>query len=139
MSTKGKTLSQTAKTNISLAKSSHTAKSLSEVAMQYLNTLENDPKRLPTLSGYALAAGIGSRALQNYRMKFEEVDHICEYIETLQEEHALTTISPLSQFLLKSKHGYRDQPQQLTQNNYSNISPEVLVEALKLMQKTPNE
>jgi hypothetical protein len=40
-------------------------------------------------------------------------------------------------FLLKSMHGYNDKTPlyEATQNNYMNISPEVMADALKLMRE----
>jgi len=61
-----------------------------------------------------------------------------EYIEMLQEQFAINEgfrgkASIFSMFLLKSKHNYHDSPQQLTQNNYMNISPDLLADALAIM------
>jgi hypothetical protein len=68
------------------------------------------------------------------------VDKICQFIAMMQEEYCITRgitqqANPIfSMFLLKSKHNYKDSPQALTQNNYMNISPDVLKDALSLMQ-----
>jgi hypothetical protein len=42
------------------------------------------------------------------------------------------TDSKLTGLLLKADHGLIEKPQQLTQNNYLNISPDLLAEAIEL-------
>jgi hypothetical protein len=105
----------------------------------YIANLNNNPDTMPTLQGYCLEAGVSPSNLNDYRVKFPEVDQLCDTITLEQENFLLTRAinnksNPIfSMFLLKSKHGYHDQPQSLTQNNSFNISPDLLADALKLM------
>lgn len=76
---------------------------------------------------------------------WQEVADILEYISMMQEELALRggltnkTNPVFSMFLLKSKHGYIDQAQNLTQNNTFNISPDLLADALEIMRSKRKE
>lgn len=139
MSTKGKQLAETTRQKISISKTKHTKADLIQKGIDYIQYLNDNPKELPALSGYCLAVGMHRSSLLEYRAKYPEVDDIARTIELAQEHYALTRgitnrANPIfSMFLLKGKHGYQEQPTQLTQNNNFNISPDLLADALKLM------
>lgn len=139
MSTKGLKLSEDTKNKISFAKSVYTAQDFIDAWDKYQIKLNEDPKKLPTIGGFCLEVGISQTHILEYVTKFSEVEQIINYITELQQEFLLTNgitqkVNPIfSMFLLKSKHNFRDNPQQLTQNNYMNISPDVLKDALALM------
>lgn len=139
MSSKGRITKPETKFKISLANTKHTRESLLEAWETYRKILTDDPKRLPTIGGYCLTAGISQQNILEYTTKYPEVNEIINFISELQREFCLVNgitqkINPIfSMFLLKSKHGFKDNPQQLTQNNYMNISPDVLRDALKMM------
>jgi hypothetical protein len=139
MSNKGNKLSNTTKNKIGLARQEVSKSHLIQSGKTYLAKLESNPQLLPTLSGYCLAANIHRSTLLEHSVNIPEVAAIVETIEALQEDYLLTNgiigkANPIfSIFLLKSKHQYKDQPQQLTQNNTFNISPDLLADALKLM------
>lgn len=139
MSTKGLKHSEDTKNKISLTKSVYTAQDFQDAWSKYEDKLNNDPKKLPTIGGFCLEVGISQTHILEYVTKFPEVEQIINYISELQQEFLLTNgitqkVNPIfSMFLLKSKHNFRDNPQQLTQNNYMNISPDVLKDALALM------
>lgn len=141
MSTKGKQLSTTTRGKISLLKTKHTKADLMKAGERYFQHLEANPKELPTLAGYCLEAGIHPTNLRDYAVKFPEVDQVAQTLALLQEQYCLVNgitnkANPIfSMFLLKAKHNFKDSPQQLTQNNSFNISPDLLADALQLMKE----
>lgn len=138
MSTKGKSLSLQTKNKIALNKRKYTEKALTNKTLEYLDQVKTTDK-LPTLSGLALYLNITSATLNNYRTMYEEFALLTDYVLTFQEEELIqrsltdSQVANFSKFLLKSKHKYQENAQSLTQNNYLNIAPEVLKEALQLM------
>lgn len=141
MSTKGHKMSEITKQRISLSKTVYELQDFLDAWERYGKKLDDDQKRLPTVGGYCLEVGIPQSRILEYTAKFPEVAQIVEYIVDLQQEFLVTNgvtqkVNPIfSMFLLKSKHNFKDSPQQLTQNNYMNISPDVLADALKLSAK----
>jgi hypothetical protein len=139
MSTKGKELTPATRHNISVSKTKIKKSDLIKAGKEYLTQLQENEKQLPTITGYALYAGISKRHLYTLADKYPEVSHILELIINLQEEYALTRgitnrANPIfSMFLLKSKHNFRDNPQNVSQTNNFNISPDVLADAIQLM------
>lgn len=141
MSTKGNTLSIATRQKISISKTKHTKSHLIQAGNSYIDSLCNesgDIIRPPSVVGYCLEAGISRSRLYELLPIWSELADTIEYIEMLQEDYAInmgftSKNSIFSMFLLKSKHQYKDQPQQLTQNNTFNVSPELLADALKLM------
>lgn len=94
--------------------------------------------RPPSIVGYCLAAGVSKSRLYELQSEIPELAAIIDHIEMLQEQFALDQgyngkNSNFAAFILKSKSNYTDQPQHLTQNNNFNISPDLLHDALKLM------
>ena len=141
MSNKGNSLSATTRGLISKSKTKHTKANLIQSANDYIEHLRSDEKELPTLAGFCLVAGIHPTNLSDYTIKYPEVNQLVSYIALMQEQYCLTRgirnqANPIfSMFLLKSKHQYHDQPQQLNQTNNFNISPDLLADALKIMSK----
>ena len=144
MSTQGLTLSPETRAKISLSKTKHTQAKLVASGMSYLDTILNPeagkPVPIPTIVGLCLYAGISRSRLYELLPTMPEVADIVEYIEMLQEQFAINEgfrgkASIFSMFLLKSKHQYHDSPQQLTQNNTFNVSPDLLADALAIMNK----
>lgn len=141
MARKGTKQSLATRQKQSLAHTKITESHLVKTGNEYIEQLKANPKQLPTLTGLCLATGIHNTNLIEFRNKFSKFDKIVNYIETLQEEYLLTNgitgkANPVfSIFLLKSKHKYFDQPQNLTQNNNFNITPELLKSALQLIDK----
>ena len=139
MTTKGQQLSTITREKISLAKTRIKKSALIEAGQNYFERLASNPKELPTLTGFCLEANISRSHLSELAHRFSEVMDIIEKLEQLQEQYCLTNgitnkANPIfSMFLLKSKHNFKDQPQKLEQNNYLNVSPELLADALKLM------
>lgn len=142
MSTKGHIMKQETKDIIGDMKRVHDLPQLKEAFAAYHKKLMEDPAKLPTIGGFCLEAGISQQNILEYTTKYPEVGEIINYILELQQEFCLVNgikqkINPIfAMFLLKAKHNFKDNPQNLTQNNYMNISPDVLKDALQLMGKT---
>lgn len=97
--------------------------------------------RPPSVVSYCLAAGISKSRLYELQSEIPELAAIVDHIEMLQEQFALDQgyngrNSSFAAFILKSKSNYHDSPQALTQNNNFNISPDLLSDALKLMNES---
>lgn len=143
MSTKGTTQSPATRQKISLANKKHSKADLIQAGENYITSLLDDSGVLispPSIVGYCLAAGISRSRLYELTNQYQELADTIEHIEMLQEQYTIACgfsgKSPIfSIFLLKSKHNYKDTPQQLTQNNYMNISPDLLADALQIMNK----
>lgn len=139
MSTKGHKQTEITKHKISLANSEHTKQEFLDAWDRYETKLQDDPKLCPNEARYCLEVGISQTHILEYASKFPEVGEILQRIFDMQHVYCLERgitqqANPIfSMFLLKSKHNYKDSPQQLTQNNYMNISPDVLRDALALM------
>jgi len=142
MSTKGLQLSEETRAKISLSKTKHTKASLTAGGMSYLASIlepeEGKIVPIPSIVGMCLYAGISRSRLYELLPSMPEVADIVEYIEMLQEDYAIrmgftSKNSIFSMFMLKSKHNYKDSPQNLTQNNYMNINPDLLADALRIM------
>ncbi len=145
MSTKGLSLSEETKRKISLSKTKHTARTLTASGVSYIDSILDSKGRLtavPSIVSYCLHAGISRSRLYELIGQMPEVADIVEYIEMLQEQYAInagftTRNSIFAMFLLKSRHNYRDNAANLTQNNnyFQGVSPELLADALTLMNK----
>lgn len=137
----------TTREKISLSKTKFTKMYLIDKGAEYIDKILNaDPttRPVPSIVGFCLDAGISRSRLYELSAQWTEVADILEYISMMQEELAIrggmtNKTNPIfSMFLLKSKHAYLDQPQNLVQNNTFNVSPELLSDALKLMQDKRN-
>lgn len=145
MSTKGLTLSEDTKHKISLSKTKHTARTLTASGLSYIDSLLNPDGELigiPSIVSYCLHAGISRSRLYELIGQMPEVADIVEYIEMLQEQYSLkagytTKNSIFAMFMLKSRHNYKDNAANLTQNNnyFQGISPDLLADALTIMNK----
>jgi len=138
MSTKGTQLSTATRQNISLAKSKIKVSDLIESANSYIATLRGNPDAVPSIASFCLHARISRPYLYELAQSRPEVSDILDYIGLLQEQYALnkgfnSKAQNFAQFILKAGHKYSDNQASLTQNNYMNISPDVLKDALKLM------
>ena len=143
MSTKGTELTPVTRQKISLAKVKHSKASLIKAGQSYIESIFDDEgkfQEVPSVVSFCLQAGISRSRLYELSAEHSEVSDIVEFINMLQEKLAISEgfrgkASIFSMFLLKAKHDYKDQPQQLTQNNNFNISPDLLADALAIMNK----
>ena len=141
MSNKGNKLSVETKGKIALSNTKLTNKLLTKLFNDYINYLNENEKQLPSVVNFCVLSGINSTYLYELSLSNPQVTEILNNIRQLQENYCLSRgitnqANPIfSMFLLKSKHDYKDNPQNLTQNNNFNISPDLLADALKLMNK----
>lgn len=139
MSSKGTTKSIATRQKISKTMTKYTKVYLRSKAREYIDHLNEHPEELPTLSGFCMFSGLHKGNLTEKRIEDPELNELLSQIETAQEHYCLVNgitnaVSPgFAQFILKTKHDYKDQPTHLTQNNTMNISPDLLADALKLM------
>jgi hypothetical protein len=136
MSTKGIQSTDTTKLAISRSKKKIAIPNLVNSYNEYLQALQVDQSLLPSITSFALFANVNRQYLLELAQTNPEVTDIIEDITTRQENYCLQNgitnkaNSTMAIFILKSKHNFRDQNPQLTQNNNFNISPDILKQAL---------
>lgn len=119
-----------------------TAKQIIDITNNYIEDLETNHKP-PSIARYALLFGTSPNQLREWSKEIKELDQALTYIKTLQEaeleEKALTNkFNPnFATFLLKSKHGYKDQANTFVQNNLG-IGGEWLTNALQELKEPSN-
>ncbi|MFC1649332.1 terminase small subunit [Patescibacteria group bacterium] len=102
----------------------------------------------PTIEGLALYLGVGTRTIYTWEKGYSDFLQTTEYLRDNQKHLLITNgldnkyNTRFASFLLKSIHGYSDTRPELvaTQNNYLNVSPDLLADAMKLIdEKDKNE
>jgi hypothetical protein len=102
-----------------------------------------DDGNFPTIEGLSLELGVSSRTLYGWQDQYPEFFQTMETLRDAQK-HMLTSggltgkyNARMAVFLLKASHGLTDTapPINATQINNMNISPEVLADALKLLEE----
>lgn len=96
----------------------------------------------PTIEGLARELGVSTRSLYGWEIEYPEflqtMDSLRDAQRDMLQAGGLTGKynARMAIFLLKAIHRLSDATPllQATQNNYMNISPDVLAEALKLME-----
>ena len=126
MSTKGQHLPASTRYKISKANTRYTLQSLTKKLNDYLDT---NPQ-LVTIQGFLLYAKID-------RSTLEKFPQLKEHILNIQHEQLITRglnkrNSRFEQFLLGKIH-YNPTSPPLVQNNFLQVDPELIREALKLM------
>lgn len=95
----------------------------------------------PSIEGLALELGVSARTLYGWETEYPDFFQTMETLRDAQK-HMLQAggltgkyNARMAIFLLKASHGLTDAvpPIQATQNNYMQISPEVLADALKMI------
>lgn len=109
---------------------------------EYISNLkEND---CPLIVSASLYAGVSEQALLNHELRTTEESKLRELlnkIRMLQKDFLIRNglankiNGKLTGLLLSAEHGINEKPQQLTQNNTFNISPELLAEAIEISRK----
>ncbi|MFA6569800.1 MAG: terminase small subunit [Bacteroidota bacterium] len=97
----------------------------------------------PTIEGLALELGVSARTLYGWETEHPEFFQTMDTLRDAQKHMLIRNAlfnrynARMAIFLLKASHGLSDAPPPIhaTQNNYMNISPEVLADAMKLMEK----
>lgn len=142
MSTKGTTLTPETKYKISIAKQKNRRDILVKLK-EYVGLLVDSKEAflIPSIVSASLFAGISKKALLTWELttaEDSEVRQLLEFIRDVEEKYlrdnGLKGIidSKLTSKFLEAEHGVRSAPQQLTQNNNFNISPELLADAIEL-------
>lgn len=95
----------------------------------------------PTIEGLAAHLGVGVRTLYDWELEHEDFSQAMENLRSSQKQLLITNgltgnyNTRFAMFLLKANHGMSENDPLVsnTQNNYGNISPDVLADALELM------
>ena len=134
-----KTLISYSKDSMKLGRPSKYSRKIVKKANKYLlKCIEND--ELPTLQKLALLLGISTRTIYLYRDEHDEFMHTVEQIQNLQIDMLIQKAlnneysASMATFLLKSIHKFRETDSHMyaIQNNFHNVTPELLEEADKL-------
>lgn len=115
--------------------------SLPDRVKKYTNKTLKDGD-FPTIEGLALELGVSTRTLYGWETEYPEflqtMDSLRDAQRDMLQVGGLTGKynARMAIFLLKASHGLSDATPLLhaTQNNYLNISPDVLADALRLME-----
>jgi hypothetical protein len=95
----------------------------------------------PTIEGLAAKLKLGTRTLYDWEKLYPDFSQTMEKLRDAQRELLITNglrgnyNTRFSMFLLKASHGMTEKEPLIdnSQNNFSNISPELLADALTLM------
>jgi hypothetical protein len=145
MSTKGKTLSLATRQKISIEKQKDRRKIYNSLT-EYIFNVVNQVKgfEIPSIVSASLHAGISKKALLAHELttaENSEVRQLLDFIRDLEEQYLRNNSlkgkisGRMASLFLKSEHGLESKPQNLTQNNTFNVSPEILAEAIELSRK----
>ncbi|MBI5151323.1 MAG: hypothetical protein HZA34_01985 [Candidatus Pacebacteria bacterium] len=96
----------------------------------------------PTIEGLAAYLGVGSRTLYDWEAEHADFSQAMDKLRDTQKELLITNglngkySTRFAMFLLKANHNMteKDPIVSATQNSYMNISPDLLADALKLME-----
>lgn len=115
---------------------------LHEKITEYIDKLQ--PQDFPSIVSACLYAQVSEKAVLSYELRTtenSEIRSLLDKIRMLQKEYLIKNglankiNSPLTLRLLSAEHNLNEKPQNLTQNNTFNISPELLAEALEISRK----
>jgi hypothetical protein len=105
---------------------------------EYMGMFQNLEHGVPTHAGLIVHIGCSRALFYQKIQKSEELAKLIDLMDSMREDRLIQggvtkkLDSGFSQFLLKTKHGYNEQPTQLVQNNYS-ISQDLIADALKMI------
>ena len=113
---------------------------------EYTNKCLKDGK-FPTIEGLAQYLGIGTRTIYDWEKLHVEFLQTIDALRDTQKQLLITNgltggyNARFAMFLLKANHGMSEKESLVdaTQNNYMNISPDLLADALKLMHSQEGE
>lgn len=116
---------------------------LCSVAMDYTEKCKKTGT-LPTIEELATLLGVGVRTIYDWEENHKDFSHTIQQLRETQKHllinNALTGKynARFATFLLKASHGYKENESLVTNNqNYMNIQPEVLADALRIMRSSP--
>jgi hypothetical protein len=100
-----------------------------------------EEEKFPTIEGLAAYLRVGTRTIYDWKAEHSDFSQTIEKLLDSQRELLVTNglvgkyNTRFSMFLLKANHGMREKEPLVdnSQNNFSNISPELLADALTLM------
>lgn len=107
---------------------------------EYTHNCLKDNK-FPTVEGLAHYLGVGTRTIYDWREQHKDFSQTIETLLDTQKQLLITNgltgsyNARFAMFLLKANHGMTEKETVVdaTQNNYMNISPDILADALKIM------
>jgi len=101
----------------------------------------------PTIEGLSLKLKVGTRTLYDWEKVYPDFSQTLDNLRNTQKDLLISNglmgkyNTRFSMFLLKANHGMKENEPLVNaeQNNNFNISPELLADALKLMESTDEE
>ena len=95
----------------------------------------------PTIEDLAISLGVGSRTIYDWEKLYPDFSQTLELLRDAQRGMLIKNglngkyNTSFAAFLLKAMHGFSDSKPifEATQNNYMDVSPEVLADALKII------
>ena len=101
----------------------------------------------PTFEGLATFLGVGTRTLYDWELEHTDFLQTMDKVRDTQKQLLITNgltgsyNTRFAMFLLKANHGMSEKDPLITatQNSYMNISPDLLADALELMQSRETE
>jgi deoxyribodipyrimidine photolyase len=138
MSNAGNTHTLATKAKISQKLTQYKIDDLIQHTQSYIEQIKQNPQTLPSIAQLSTIIGCNKTLLLEKSTNSPKLASLLQEIETLQETYLLdrgnSAKNPNFQiFLLKTKHNYKEQPNNLTQNNTFQISPDLLKTVLKEM------
>lgn len=123
----------------------YTSKLPANVTIYTKNCLKNGV--FPTIEGLATHFGVGTRTIYDWEAEYPDFSHTLEELRDTQKQLLITNgltgsyNTRFAMFLLKANHGMSEKDPLIsaTQNSYMNISPDLLADALELMQSKGGE
>jgi hypothetical protein len=125
--------------------SKYSSKTLFRAKNYINNCLENDI--FPTIEGLSVYLKVGTRTLYDWEVEYPEFSHTLDKLRDIQKDLLITNglkggyNTRFAMFLLKANHGMSEKEPLInaTQNSYMNISPEVLADAMKIIENEESQ
>ncbi|MBP9781076.1 hypothetical protein KBC89_00280 [Candidatus Woesebacteria bacterium] len=97
----------------------------------------------PTIEGFSAYLGVGTRTLYDWQLEYPDFSQTMNELRDTQKHHLISKgltggyNTRFAMFLLRANHGMSEKNAlvEATQNNYMNISPELLADALEIMKE----
>lgn len=109
--------------------------------MTYTKDCLNDGV-FPTIEGLAAHLSVGTRTIYDWEAEYPDFSQTLDKLRDTQKQLLITNgltgnyNTRFAMFLLKANHGMSEKDPLIsaTQNSYMNISPDILADALEIMQ-----
>lgn len=117
-----------------------TLQSMIQKCQDYYDLCVNDPTKLPTLTDLSQVMGVTLSYLHKCREE-KEIDEVLTKLHEMQEDRLIINglknryNANFVMFMLKAKHGYKEQANNLTQNNNFTVSKDLIADALEFAKK----